>query len=267
MINWTEIDQFTKEWIKEAGKRIRQSLSEQLHISTKANPNDLVTNIDKDTERFFIERIRKTFPNHKILGEEGFGDELKSTEGVIWVIDPIDGTMNLVHMQRNFTISIGIFENGKGKLAYIYDVMNDELYHAMNGSGAFFNGKRLPKLLDKPLSECIIGLNSIWLTENRRIDHRMLTPLVKGARGTRSIGSAALEMGYIATGWMDVYISLRLSPWDFAAGMIIIEELGGKATKLTGEPLSILEKSSVFFAGPAVHEQILKQYLSEYVEK
>ncbi|WAA11100.1 inositol monophosphatase family protein [Fervidibacillus albus] len=266
MTNWSEIDRITKQWLKEAGERIRQSFSKQLQIATKANRNDLVTNIDQDTEQFFIERIRKTYPDHKILGEEGYGDEINGTNGVIWVIDPIDGTMNFVHMQRHFTISIGIFEDGKGKLAYIYDVTNDELYHAMNGKGAFYNEKQLPKFSEKLLCDCIVGLNAIWLTENRRIDYRILIPLVKSVRGTRSFGSAALEMAYVATGWMDAYISLRLSPWDFAAGMIIVEELGGKATKLNGEPLSILEKSSVFLARSDVHEQISEQFLSNYVE-
>jgi len=108
-MNWDHIDEQAKKWIKEAGDRIRASFSKTLNITTKSNPNDLVTNIDQETEKFFIEKIRTEFPGHHILGEEGFGDQIDSLDGITWIIDPIDGTMNFVHQQRNFALSIGIF--------------------------------------------------------------------------------------------------------------------------------------------------------------
>ncbi len=113
------------------------SMKKALIIETKSNAADLVTNMDREIEQFLIGKIKETFPHHHILGEEGYGDEVTSSDGVVWLIDPIDGTMNFVHQKRNFAISIGIYENGIGKIGLIYDPVHDELYHALKGAGAF----------------------------------------------------------------------------------------------------------------------------------
>ncbi|OQP07850.1 inositol monophosphatase [Geobacillus sp. 46C-IIa] len=260
---WEEIDQYARQWIKEAGRRIRASFAEQLTVEAKENRNDLVTNVDRGIEQFFAEHIRRQFPGHHVLGEEGFGDELAALDGIVWVIDPIDGTMNFIHQQRHFAVSVGIFEDGDGQLGYVYDVVFDELYSAQKGRGLFFNGKPLDRLQPVPIAESIIAVNATWLMENRRIDHRPLVRLAKEARGTRSYGSAALELAYVAAGRLDAYISPRLSPWDFAGGMILIEEAGGVVTNLDGEPLDLLSRNSVLAAKPGVHEEILQRYLQQ----
>ncbi len=133
-------------WVKEAGDKIRSSFDKTLDIQTKSNPNDLVTNIDKEIEQFFIKKIREIYPNHKIMGEEGFGDRSIKHEGVVWLIDPIDGTMNFIHQQRNFAISLGIYENGLGKIGLVYDVVHDELYHAFRGEGAYMNESAITRI-------------------------------------------------------------------------------------------------------------------------
>jgi myo-inositol-1(or 4)-monophosphatase len=262
-MDWEYIDLHAKQWVMEAGDKIRDSFHKTLNIQTKSNPNDLVTNIDKEIEQFFINKIRKTFPNHRILGEEGFGDEVSNLEGVVWIIDPIDGTMNFIHQQRNFAISLAVYENGKGKIGIIYDVAHDELYHAITGKGAFMNDTMLPALSMSTVKESIIALNATWLMENHRIDHNLLIPLAREARGTRSYGTAALEMVFVATGRVDAYISMRLSPWDVAAGAIIIGELGGVITNLKGERLNFLSSDSLLVAKPGLHQTILNDYLKE----
>lgn len=261
MTNWKEVDQNVRAWIMEAGKTIRESFKSELNIKTKSNRNDLVTDMDEATERYFIEKIRGTYQDHNILGEEGFGDELKDLSGVTWIIDPIDGTMNFVHQQRNFAISIGVYENQAGMLGYIYDVVHDELYHAERGSGAYMNDVKLPSLSEVPVEDSVIALNAQWMTTNKRIDPTVLAPLVQKVRGTRSYGSAAIEMAYIASGRLDAYISMRLAPWDFAAGKILIEEVGGVVTDLEGEDLNPLKKSSLFVGKPGLHGKILNEYL------
>ncbi|MCG1020489.1 inositol monophosphatase family protein [Sutcliffiella horikoshii] len=260
-MKWREIDENAKKWTREAGERIRASFSNELMIDTKSSADDLVTNIDRETEQFFIERIRETYPEHQILGEEGFGDELDKLDGTVWIIDPIDGTMNFVHQQRNFAISVAVYEDGVGKIGLIYDVVHDELYHAKLGEGAYLNDTKLPELEEVTVERAVIALNATWITENKRIDPTILAPLVKKVRGTRSYGSAALEMAYVATGRIDAYITLRLSPWDFAAGLILVNELGGKVTTLHGEPLDLLGQNSVFVSKPGLHEVIMKDYL------
>jgi myo-inositol-1(or 4)-monophosphatase len=263
MTNWQRIDLYAKEWVKEAGSRIKASFTNSVNVQYKSNPNDLVTNMDKETEKFFIEKIKTTFPDHFVLGEEGYGDKPKELTGIVWIIDPIDGTVNFVHQQRNFAISIGIYENGVGKIGLIYDVVQDELYHCVKGQGAYLNDQKLPNLEPVSVEEAIIGINATWVTKNRRIDHLLLVPLVNAVRGTRSVGSAALEIANVVSGRFDAYISLRLSPWDFAGGMILMEEVGGIPTTLRGEPLNLLGENSILFAKPGLHQEVLKRFLND----
>ncbi|WP_078381042.1 inositol monophosphatase family protein [Sutcliffiella halmapala] len=263
-MKWSEIDANAKKWTREAGERIRTSFSEELLIHTKTSPDDLVTNIDRETEQFFIEKIREAYPDHQILGEEGFGDKLDKLDGTVWIIDPIDGTTNFIHQQRNFAISVAVYEDGIGKVGLIYDVVHDELYHAKIGEGAYLNDLKLPKLEEVAVEQAIIALNATWITENKRIDPNILAPLVKKVRGTRSYGSAALEMAYVATGRIDAYLTLRLSPWDFAAGLIIVNEVAGKVTTLHGEELNLIGQNSVFVCKPGLHEEISKDYLAKF---
>ncbi|BBP89014.1 hypothetical protein BsIDN1_26320 [Bacillus safensis] len=112
----------------------------------------------------------------------------------MWIIDPIDGTMNFVHQKRNFAISIGIFENGVGKIGLIYDVIHDELYHAIKGEGAYMNDILLPPLKDVEIEKAIVGINPTWAIESPYFDAKPFARLVRDVRGTRTIGSAALEL-------------------------------------------------------------------------
>lgn len=262
-MNWESVEEIAMEWVMEAGNKIRASFEMKLDIQTKSSPNDLVTNIDREIEQFLIKKIKEMYPDHKIMGEEGFGDELKCLEGIVWMIDPIDGTMNFVHQQRDFAVSIGIYENGIGKVGLVYDVARDELYHAVKGKGAFLNKERFGGLKEAHINKAIIGMNPTWLMENRLIDHNLLIPLAKDARGLRSYGSAALEMCFVAAGRIDAYIALRLAPWDFAGGAVIVEEAGGIVTNLKGIKLDFLSKDSLFVAKPGLHSAILKEYLHD----
>lgn len=265
MTNWNHIDTVAKKWIFEAGKDIIASFEGALTIQAKSSPNDLVTNIDQQTEQFFAERIRSEFPDHKILGEEGLGDELDHLGGIVWIIDPIDGTMNFIHQQRNFMISIGIFENGENRLGYLYDVVHRELYHARKGGGAFWDQLQLPQLDEPQLEQSIGGLNPSWLVTYPKAQET-LYPLVKKIRGTRSYGSAALEIAYVATGRLDFYLSLNLSPWDFAGGKVIIEELGGVVSDLHGNSPSLLRNGPILISKPGIHGKIVKDYFAPYIK-
>ncbi|WP_035321805.1 inositol monophosphatase family protein [Peribacillus kribbensis] len=259
-MNWKEIDTYAKHWIKEAGERIRASFGLELTVETKSNANDLVTNMDKATEEFFYEKINQQFPEHRILGEEGVGEIIQDLKGIVWIIDPIDGTINFVHQQRNFAISIGIFEDGVGKIGLIYDVVHDELYHSFKGGGAFMNGIRLPDLKPVPVKETILAINASWINSNKLIPKEKLIKLVSDVRGTRSTGSAALELAYVAAGRYDAYVTLRLSPWDYAAGLLLVQEVGGAVTDVYGNDIDFLKKSSIFASRPGLHEEMIDTY-------
>ncbi|WP_117160895.1 inositol monophosphatase family protein [Paraliobacillus sp. X-1268] len=261
--NRDQIYQFAKEWVLEAGEHIRNVIDEPLTIDTKSNPNDLVTQMDRNTEEYFAKKIKGTFPAHKLLSEEGFGDNLETLDGTVWIIDPIDGTMNFVHQKRNFAISVGIYQDGVGEIAFIYNVMEDILYHAKKGQGAFKDTVKLPKLDEKvTLDQSILLINSLWSGENKRINHEKIQDLVRKVRGTRSYGSAALEFAGIAEGVLDGYISMKLYPWDFAAGVILIEEVGGTTSQANGKALNFLTENTVFSG----NFQIAKEIIDNYIE-
>ncbi|SIS38076.1 inositol monophosphatase family protein [Salimicrobium flavidum] len=259
-----QIFQKAKSWVLEAGKHIRENIGEPLHIETKSNPDDLVTQMDQDTEQFFADKIRTEYPEHRLFGEEGMGDDIFDLNGVVWIVDPIDGTMNFVHQQQNFAISVGVFEDGVGEIGIIYDVMNDNLYTAVRDEGAHLNGKLLPGLsVERPLKRSIFSLNTTWLLdENKRVDAKGIRELVKRLRSTRSYGSAALEFAYVAEGLLDGYVTMSLMPWDIAAGKVIVEEVGGVVTTGDGKPLSMLDRTSVCATRANIHEEVSTTYIS-----
>lgn len=260
-MDFQKLDRVAKNLLKEAGNKIRSSFSSELSVESKADANDLVTNIDKEIEQFFIRSIKSNYPDHLILGEEGFGDELTNLDGTIWMLDPIDGTMNFIHQKRNFAISLGIFHEGEGILGYVYDVVLDELYSAQKGHGAYLNDERIPLLEKTTIKEAVIGMNASWVVPNNHIEHDGMIKLVKEVRGIRSYGSAALELAYVSTGRIDAYISMRLSPWDIAGGMIIAREVGAISTNLNGENLKLLGQDTFIVARESLHDQIIKNYI------
>ena len=251
------------QWVLEAGKTIKDSFEKSIQVEEKSNRNDLVTEMDKKTEEMLIKNIRQHFPDERIFAEESDNEEIKDLNGVVWIIDPIDGTTNFIHQRRNFAVSIGIYENGIGKMGFIYDVMNNELFHAAKGQGAFLNGRALERLERVRVSEAIIGLNAAWILANRRFDATILRDLVRDVRGTRSYGSAAIEIASVCAGRLDAYLSLRLSPWDIAAGLVLLGEVGGIASNLRGEPLSLLQQNTVIFSKPGLYEDVFRDYLQE----
>jgi myo-inositol-1(or 4)-monophosphatase len=218
--------------------------------------------MDKSIEKFFINKIQNTFLTHKVLGEEGYGDQVQDKSGIIWIIDPIDGTTNFIHQQSNFAISIGIYENGEGKMGLIYDVGGSNLYFAKKGEGAYLNEKKLPCLEEVTLSEAVIGVNATWAGPNRRVNHENVQNIVRKSRGTRSYGSAAIELAYVASGKLDAYMTMRLSPWDFAAGLILLNEVGGVVTRTDGQPVQLLEQNSILAAKPGLHRELV-EHLTE----
>ncbi|WP_017186023.1 inositol monophosphatase family protein [Alkalibacillus haloalkaliphilus] len=246
------------QWIKEAGVFIKSHMKKPYEVDTKQDRKDLVTEVDQKTEQFFIDKIFSQYPDHQVLGEEGMGDKVQSLNGVVWIIDPIDGTMNFVHQERFFAISVGIYFDGIGEIGLIYDVMDDVLYEGIRGEGAYKNGKRLNSIdPEKHLEDALIGLNNSWAIPNRKLNEEKIHDLIRKVKGTRSYGSAALEFAFIAEGIIDAYITMRLAPWDIAAGMIIVNEVGGITTRVDGTDVNMLTGNTVICANKAIHDELL----------
>lgn len=253
-----------KRWIYEAGTMIRRKMQETIIIETKDNPKDLVTQVDKKIELFLTDEIKAAYPEHFIISEEGYGDDAFNEHGTVWLIDPIDGTMNFIHQKRSFAISIGIYHRGIGEIALIYDVMAHVLYSAQRGRGAYKNGERLPSLNNNvPLHESVISLNHRWLMENEQYDRKTIESMLQAVRGVRTFGSAALEFAYVAEGAIDAYIKKSLEPWDIAAGIILVNEVGGKTSTLAGESVNTFRRSSIVTSKQSIHEPIIHQYMKQ----
>ncbi len=254
--------QTAKTWIKDIGQVIRTEIDQPREIDMKTNPNDLVTEMDKKVEQFFAEKIRSEYPNHQILSEEGFGDDVTSLSGTTWIIDPIDGTMNFIHQKRTFAISVAVFHDNIGEIGFVYDVMADVLYAAKQGEGAYKNDERLKPLDEKKnLTESIYMLNTLWTTDNPIVDEVKIRELVKTVRGVRTYGSAALEFCYLAEGIVDGYVSFKLHPWDFAAGAVILGEVGGVLKHAAGHDLSFLHQEPLV----AGHQDVVNATLNQYL--
>ncbi len=241
-------------YVREAADYIREKMQFSYGIDTKEDKNDLVTDVDKNVEDLFKNKIKDNFPGHRLMGEEGSFENIKDLEGTVWILDPIDGTVNFVHMGTNFAISLGIFEDGEPLIGIIYDVMNDELYTSIKGEGAYLNEEKLPELSHRSLDESLVSFNTGWVLKDEKLQR-----IVRKVRGTRSYGAAAIELAYVASGRLDAYISMKLAPWDIAAGYALLQEVGGVATNYKGEELQFLSKDTLFAANPAVYKEIKEE--------
>ncbi|MBM7095967.1 inositol monophosphatase family protein [Bacillus sp. H-16] len=251
---WQSIYETAISWTKEAGESIRKMMDDTYEIHTKVNEHDLVTDVDRETELFFKNKINEKYSTHRIMGEEGLGDVVDDLDGTVWIIDPIDGTVNFVHQKCYFAISIGVFHEGKGMVGIIYDVMADEIFTALNGEGAFLNEEPLPRLENVTMNESLLSFNAGWVMKDRRLE-----ALVNQSRGIRSYGAASLEMAYVACGRIEAYISFNLAPWDMAGGYVLLEEVGGIATNYEGNKLTFLNKDTLLAANPAIYKDIMKE--------
>lgn len=256
-----------KAWVLQAGQNIREEIHNPFVVETKSHSNDLVTKVDRETEHFLVTHIRDTYPTHKVYSEEGYGDDIQSLEGTVWIIDPIDGTMNFVEQRRNFAISVGIFQDGIGEVGFVYDVMADVLYSAKKGEGAFKNEEKLQALdPELTLDEAILGFNHKWLCENDVIDVQVMQQLVQNIRGSRAYGSAALKLAYVSEGIIDGYLTMNLAPWDIAGGMILANEVGAVTTNLVGGPVNLLTKDSTVTCHPAIQQALIEGYLKQGIK-
>lgn len=257
MMDKARINELAIAWIKEAAKNITESFQKELKIDQKSGRNDLVTNMDKETEAFFAQKIHNYFPEHRVFGEEGITERLNDLTGVVWIIDPIDGTLNFVLQQRDFAISIAIYVDGVGELAYIYDVDREILYTGERGQGAYANGKQLPMLdTHKTIDDFLLIINQSTLYHYPKLREAILR-----SHGLRLHGAATLEFMDVVTGRAGAYLSRNLEPWDVAAGKIIASEVGAITTRINGTEIDMLKGGTVVVASPKIHMELVGKYL------
>jgi len=257
---WKELAQLCA---RSAGKLSLARMKEPFTVEYKTSASDLVTAVDKEVEKHVIDMILQRYPDHGILGEERTFAEDPARFDTLWVIDPIDGTTNFVHQQINFAVSIAVYHKGEGLVGVVYDPSRDELFSAVKGEGAYLNDRPLRLHRQVSLEEALLCTSVFW---NKQAEQMGIDTIVKNlagrVRGMRLLGSAALEMAYVAAGRLDGYFSLSLNPWDFGAGRILVEEAGGIVTNMDGNPLPFAQKSSVMACNPTFYEE-LRQFLNQ----
>lgn len=238
--------------IKQAGLAIKQAKSAQVNLKSA---NQLVTEFDIQTERFLIQALSQLFPEAGFLTEEQ-QIEQNSDKEFVWVIDPIDGTTNFVHQIPVFCISVALLQNNKPVLGVVYEINQDELFSAEKGKGAFLNGYFIKVTATADLKDTLIATGFPYY-DYERIDPYLATlkVLMKETRGVRRLGSAAADLAYVACGRFDAFYEYSLSPWDVAAGILLVEEAGGTITGFH-ENTDPLFGKEIIAANPNIINQI-----------
>ncbi len=244
-----------KKIAKNAGHIILNKAQKKLSISYK-NEINLVTNVDKTVEKYIIENLKKIDTGITILSEETSAENLEDKNK--WIIDPIDGTTNFVHGFPFFCISIALMINGKIKLGVVYDPNRNELFYAVKNQGAYLNEKIIKVTKVKEISKSLLATGFSYgfkTDDNDNVSH--FKNFLYNCRAIRRAGAAALDLCYVACGRLDGFWEFYLSPWDTAAGMLMVLEAGGKITNSYGENYSIYDKSIVS-SNSKIHNKMLE---------
>ena len=225
-----------------------------LTVQTKS-PNDFVTEVDHAAEKAIIEVLRDAFPGHGILAEES-GETGPESE-FNWIIDPLDGTTNFIHGFPQYAVSIAQTRNGVLEHAVVYDPTSNEMFTASRGSGAFLNDRRIRVPRRTRLNEALLGTGFPF----RQFDNvdaylGMFRELTQKTAGIRRPGAASLDLAYVAAGRLDGFWEMGLSPWDMAAGVLLIQEAGGLVSDLSGEG-NFMTTGNVVAGSPKIFGQLL----------
>ena len=246
---------------KEAGEILKENLGKSIEIGFKGEIN-LVTDIDRNSEKTIVQIIRNTYPNHQILTEEGEGQ--KGTSSHKWIIDPLDGTTNYAHGYPCFCVSIAFEKNRDILFGVIYDPVLDELFTAEKGKGACLNGRKIcVSSTDKLIHSMLATGFPYDLRESQNNNLIHFNNFIMSAQAIRRAGSAALDLCYVAMGRFDGFWELKLSPWDVAAGSLIVREAGGIVSDFKGGTFDIYSKEILASNGRIHYEmiQVLKRGL------
>ncbi len=230
----TRILELAERLAREAGRLQRESYEGEFEVHTKSAVIDLVTDVDRACERLIVDAIQVERRGDAILAEEGGGTDHPDAEWR-WVIDPLDGTANYAHGYPRFCVSIGIEQRGVATLGVVYDPLLDELFSAVRGHGATLNDRPLRVSAETRLDHAMLATGfayDVHRSVEDNLDH--FSAFVKATRAIRRDGSAALDLCYVAAGRLDGYWELKLQPWDVAAGLLIVEEAGGRTSDFSG---------------------------------
>jgi myo-inositol-1(or 4)-monophosphatase len=240
---------------RKAGSIInRASLDVDLVKVASKGPSDFVTEVDRAAEQAIVDILLKAYPDHAILAEEsGASGDSEYT----WIIDPLDGTTNFIHGFPQYAVSIALRHREHVTQAVVFDPTRNELFTASRGRGAFLNERRIRVSRRTKLSECLIGTGFPFRSFEHLDEYvRMFRSVTEHTAGIRRPGAAALDLAYVAAGRLDGFWEIGLSPWDMAAGSLLILEAGGLVSDFKGEA-AYLDEGRIVCGAPKIFPQLL----------
>ena len=240
---------------RQAGKLLATHVGRPKTVQTKLSEIDLVTEIDRGSERLLHQVIQRHFPDHGFQGEERTRAHPESP--FQWIVDPLDGTMNFVHGVPTFAVSIGLWHRHQPLVGVIHDPTRDETFTAIRGRGAWLNGRRMRV---SPARQLATSLLSTGFSSKFRQDPkpylRWFTAFQSRCHGVRRMGSTAISLAYVACGRQEGFYEQDLWPWDIAAGLLLVREAGGRVSDFHGRPVR-LEQGEVLATNGLIHRQML----------
>jgi myo-inositol-1(or 4)-monophosphatase len=248
--------------VKDAGIFIRKESKgfDLSKIENKGRSNDLVSYVDKETEKTLVAGLRKILPQAGFIGEEGTSEEGEG--GLQWVIDPLDGTTNFLHGMPSYSISVALIQGTVILVGVVYEINLDECFYAWKDGGAFLNGNKISISPVKELEHSLIATGFPYMMRGKSDQYfEIIKHMVNKSHGLRRLGSAAVDLCYVACGRFEAYFEFNIHIWDIAAGILLVQEAGGKVTDYSGGD-DYLQGKELLAAG-AIHGEaleIIKKY-------
>lgn len=229
---------------------------QRIHKIERKKNAGIVTEADKHSEAYLIDQIFRKYPNSSILAEES--GQHKGDSSLVWIIDPLDGTTNYAHGFPWFCVSIGVLKDGKPAAGVIFNPLSKEMFFAEVGRGAYLNRKMIQVSKTAALKDSLLGTGFYYMKgTSLRAEMEIFTKMNEYALGVRRPGSAALDLAYVASGRYDAFWEKHLSPWDVAAGFVLVTEAGGRISNYCGAKTSVFDKEVVASNG-VLHNRITK---------
>lgn len=251
--------EIAKDIALEAGALLRRGQEKGFSLDRKSTSIDLVTEYDQMAEELIVGQLKKAFPTHGIVAEEGSSKKPTSDEEFRWYIDPLDGTNNFAHKIPHFAVSMGLFKGSEPHLGIVLDPMRDQLFWAQRGAGAFMNGESISVTSETTVEQSILASGFPYDRHTDEVDNiAQMGVFLKKCQGFRRFGACALDLASVACGRYDGFWEFKLSSWDLAAGVLLVMEAGGRVTRIDGGPLGYLtQKNHIVVSNGHIHQEML----------
>lgn len=254
-----ELLEFARSAAEDAGHMLLEGLEKSREVSTKSGPADLVTQYDHLAQELIASEIQDKFPNHSILAEEEFSVEKSSTK---WIVDPLDGTTNYIYNYPLFCVSIAVEQEGELTVGVVHLPVLEETFTAVKGDGAWLNGNKLSVSVTSDFSKSLLSTGFPYDEDKVPSAIESFSRLVRKARGIRRDGAAAMDLSFVAAGRFDGFWELGLSPWDVAAGCLIVQEAGGLISDFAGGDYDIYRSDGLVATNGKIQDPLVERLIS-----